>query len=954
MAAWPPEGKDLLTVCRLPRALTLPRQTLHLASLAPVLMFAGQFPPPEQGAPRSDGRRDEFHIMAAFNPEKTTVKTRHAIAHAQAMAREFGHPEVDTLHLLMAALVQDGGLVRPLLERAGVHGTAIERAIKAEFGKRPQVSGANLSVSRELHTTLDLAADEADALKDKFVSTEHLVLALLSDKARKASVKASKLLAELGASRELVLSALQEMRGNQSVTTEDPEGTYEALAKYTRDLTGLAKAQKLDPVIGRDTEIRRAIQVLSRRTKNNPVLIGDPGVGKTAIAEGIALRIAAGDVPESLKDRRLVQLDLAALVAGAKYRGEFEERLKAVLNEVAESNGQILLFIDELHTLVGAGGSEGTQDAANMLKPALARGELRCIGATTLDEYRKFIEKDKALERRFQPVMIDEPTVDDTVSILRGLRDRFEAHHGIQIEDAALVAAANLSHRYIQNRFLPDKAIDLIDEASARLKMEVESVPLPIDELERRITRLEMERKAIERESDGKLRDKLSAVIGGEEEQQKQERRRERLTALEAELAQLREEAAALRGRWQTERDQIGEIKQLSERIEQTKSEATRAQQAGDLERASELTYGTLRELEAQRNKAREQLRAAQQDGSFLREVVTDEDVAEIVSKWTGIPVAKMLQGEQDKLLAMETNLHKRVIGQQPAIEAVSSAVRQARAGLADPDRPIGSFLFLGPTGVGKTELAKACAEFLFDDERNVVRIDMSEYMEKFSVSRLIGAPPGYVGYDEGGQLTEAVRRKPYSVILLDEIEKAHPEVFNLLLQVLDDGRLTDSQGRTVDFRNTLILMTSNIGSQLLAEGLSEDEFEKARDRLLRQHFRPEFINRLDGVIQFHALGREHMLGILDIQLRRIGKRLAERELTLEVGDEAKRWLAEHGYEPEFGARPLKRLLQKRILEPLSRAILAGDFGAGDTVVVNRSGDGIVVEAKAAPLRVAL
>jgi ATP-dependent Clp protease ATP-binding subunit ClpB len=890
--------------------------------------------------------------MAAFNPEKATVKTRHAVTHAQAIARELGHPEVDSLHLLSAAVAQEGGLVRPLLERAGVHGAAIERALNNEFSKRPKVSGGSLGVSRELHAALDLAAGEAEALKDKFISTEHLVLACLSPQADKQSVKASKLLRELGASRELVLSALAEMRGTQSVNTEDPEGTYEALAKYTRDLSGLARAGKLDPVIGRDAEIRRAIQVLSRRTKNNPVLIGDPGVGKTAIAEGIALRIAAGDVPESLRDRRIVQLDLAALVAGAKYRGEFEERLKAVLTEVAQANGQILLFIDELHTLVGAGGSEGTQDAANMLKPALARGELRCIGATTLDEYRKFIEKDKALERRFQPVMIDEPSVEDTVSILRGLRDRFEAHHGIRIEDAALVAAANLSHRYIQNRFLPDKAIDLIDEASARLKMEVESVPLPIDQLERKITRLEMERQALVRESEGGgLLDKIGGALGkvDEDTKQKRERRADRLRDLEAELASLREEAAALRGRWQSERDQLTEIKQLSEQIERTKADALRAQQQGDLERASQLTYGTLRELETQREQARAALHQAQEQGSFLREVVTDEDVAEIVSKWTGIPVSKMLQGEQAKLLEMEQNLHKRVVGQAEAIEAVSSAVRQARAGLGDPDRPIGSFLFLGPTGVGKTELAKALAEFLFDDERNVVRIDMSEYMEKFSISRLIGAPPGYVGYDEGGQLTEAVRRKPYSVVLLDEIEKAHPEVFNLLLQVLDDGRLTDSQGRTVDFRNTIILMTSNIGSELLAAGLGEDEFARARDKLLRQSFRPEFLNRLDGIIQFHALRREHMLGILGIQLRRIAKRLADRELTLEVSDAAKQWLAERGYEPEFGARPLKRLLQQRILEPLSRAILAGEFGAGDTVLVNLDPkcEALIVEAKA-------
>ncbi|MFV8752574.1 ATP-dependent Clp protease ATP-binding subunit [Nannocystaceae bacterium ST9] len=885
--------------------------------------------------------------MAAFNPEKATVKTRHALAHAQAMARDLGHPEVGSLHLLMSAVQQEGGLVRPLLERAGIHGAAIERALSAELGKRARTSSGNVGVARDLRTTLDLAADEADALKDKFISTEHLVLALLSSAAEKANIEAARVLRSLGATRELLLSALQEIRGNQSVTSEDPEGTYEALDKYTRDLTGLARQQKLDPVIGRDSEIRRAIQVLSRRTKNNPVLIGDPGVGKTAIAEGIALRIAAGDVPESLRGRRLLQLDLASLVAGAKYRGEFEERLKAVLGEIAAAEGKVLLFIDELHTLVGAGGSEGTQDAANMLKPALARGELRCIGATTLDEFRKFIEKDKALERRFQPVMIDEPSVEDTIAILRGLRDRFETHHGIQIEDAALVAAANLSQRYIQNRFLPDKAIDLIDEASARLKMEVESLPLPIDQLERRITRLEMERQALLREGEGGLREKIGQVFRGgkdEDERAREDKRKARLDELDGELAGMREDASALRGRWQTERDRIAELKQIGEQLERVRADASKAQMAGDLNRAAELTYGTARELENQRERIREALRKAQAEGgSFLREVVTDEDVAEIVSKWTGIPVSKMLEAEQAKLLRMEEDLHGRVIGQEPAIAAVSAAVRQARAGLGDPDRPIGSFLFLGPTGVGKTELAKALAELLFDDEHNVVRIDMSEYMEKFSVSRLIGAPPGYVGYDEGGQLTEAVRRKPYSVVLLDEIEKAHPEVFNLLLQVLDDGRLTDSQGRTVDFRNTIVLMTSNIGSDLLATGLSGEALDKARERMLKQHFRPEFLNRLDGILQFHALGREHMLGILKIQLQRLDKRLGDRDLTLAVDDRARLWLADRGYEPEFGARPLKRLLQKAILEPLSRAILAGQFGRGDTVrvVVRPDGEGL-------------
>jgi ATP-dependent Clp protease ATP-binding subunit ClpB len=857
--------------------------------------------------------------MAVFNPEQATVKTRQAIAHAQAMARELEHPELTSLHLLMATVQQDGGLVRPLLERAGVHGNALQRAVTDEFAKQPHVAGGSLRPSSELSRALDLAAVEAEVLHDKFVSTEHLVLGFLSDNAKKHGVRAAKVLENLGASRDLVLSALSEMRGGQSVDTETPEDTYEALAKYCRDLTSLARENKLDPVIGRDAEIRRALQVLSRRTKNNPVLIGDPGVGKTALAEGIARRIESGDVPDSLRDRRLLQLDLAALVAGAKFRGEFEERLKAVLTEIAQADGKIILFIDELHTLVGAGAAEGAQDAANMLKPALARGELRCIGATTLDEYRKHIEKDKALERRFQPVLIEEPSVEDTIAILRGISHKFEAHHGIRIEDAALIAAAKLSHRYIQNRFLPDKAIDLIDEASAKLKMEVESVPLPIDERERLVTRLEVEKAALTRE--GKKANK------------------ERLKEVESELATLQEEVAAMRGRWQTERDRIIEIKQLVERIEEVKAQAKSAERAGDLNRAAELTYGTLRELEGQRDQARAELSRAHEDGSFLREEVTEEDIGEIVSKWTGIPVSKMIETEQDRLLRMEDELHQRVIGQHEAIEAVSSAIRQSRAGLSDPDRPMGSFLFLGPTGVGKTELAKSLAEFLFDDERHVVRIDMSEYMEKFSVSRLIGAPPGYVGYDEGGQLTEAIRRRPYSVVLLDEIEKAHPEVFNLLLQVLDDGRLTDSQGRTVDFRNTIILMTSNIGSELHGQGLRGEELKRARDKVLRASLRPEFLNRLDGVIDFHALGREHVIGILDIQLARVQKRLDDRELTLKVGPEAKAWLAQQGYDPDYGARPLKRLIQKAILEPLSRGILAGQFVPGTTVIAELNGE---------------
>ncbi len=856
--------------------------------------------------------------MAAFSPETATVKTRHALAHAQAMAKELGHPELTSLHLLAACAQQDGGLVAPLLERAGVHAAALQRVLARELGKLPKTEGAELRLSKELGELLDLAAAEAEALHDKFVSTEHVVLGILSDKAERARVRAAAVLRELGASRDLVLSALRDVRGNQRVDTEEPEAKYEALEKYARDLTALARQEKLDPVIGRDTEIRRTLQVLSRRTKNNPVLIGDPGVGKTAIAEGIAQRIAAGDVPESLRDKRLLQLDLAALVAGAKYRGEFEERLKAVLTEVAESQGRIVLFIDELHTLVGAGAAEGAQDAANMLKPALARGELRCIGATTLDEFRKHIEKDKALERRFQPVLVEEPSVDDTIAILRGLSARFETHHGVRIQDAALVAAARLSHRYIQNRFLPDKAIDLVDEASAKLKMEVESTPTPIDERERRITRLQIEKTALQRE-------KSTPAVS------------ERLAAVEAELATLGEEVAAMRSRWQTEREKIGEIKQLSEQIENIRAEATRAERSGDLNRAAELTYGTLRELERSRERAREVLKAALAEGSFLREEVTDEDIAAIVAKWTGIPVSRMLESEQARLLGIEAKLHGRVVGQDEAVRRVAAAVRQARAGLGDPNRPVGSFLFLGPTGVGKTELAKALAEFLFDDERHVVRIDMSEYMEKFSVSRLIGAPPGYVGYDEGGQLTEAVRRRPYSVVLLDEIEKAHADVFNLLLQVLDDGRLTDSQGRTVDFRNTIVLMTSNVGSdRVRSDGAGDPKLEaRLREQALRAHFRPEFLNRLDGIIAFAPLGREQLAAIVDIQLERLRPRLAQRDLQLSIGDAARARLAERGYDPEFGARPLKRLIQQSIIDPLSLALLEGTVQAHDTVVVD-------------------
>ncbi len=872
--------------------------------------------------------------MATFDPEKTTVKTRHALAHAQAMARELGHPELTSLHLLMATVQQEGGLVRPLLERAGVHGAAVERAISKAFSLLPRIDGGDLRPSKELGHALDAATTEALQLRDRFLSTEHLLLALVSDAAERHRVKASEVLRTLGATRELLLSALSEVRGAQHADSESPEDTYEALAKYTRDLTSLARNQKLDPVIGRDAEIRRAIQVLSRRTKNNPVLIGDPGVGKTALAEGIALRITAGDVPESLDNKRLLQLDLASLIAGAKYRGEFEERLKAVLSEISRAAGHIILFIDELHTLVGAGGQEGTQDAANMLKPALARGELRCIGATTLDEYRKHIEKDKALERRFQPVVIDEPSVEDTIAILRGIRDKFETHHGIEIQDSALIAAATLSHRYIANRFLPDKAIDLIDEASAGLKMEVESLPLPIDERERMLTRLEMERQALARETE------QQGTV--------------RLSELEGEIESLHEEVRAMRARWRSERDLLDEMKDLHEQHDRLRNEALVAQREGDLERAAEITYGQMRDTEQRRDAAKAKLHRMHKDGefTFLREMVTADDIATIVSKWTGVPVTRMLASEQSRLLELEAALHERVVGQDDAVQRVAAAVRQARAGLADPDRPTGSFLFLGPTGVGKTELAKALAEFLFDDARNMVRIDMSEYMERFAVSRLIGAPPGYVGHEEGGQLTEAVRRKPYSVVLLDEIEKAHPEVFNLLLQVLDEGRLTDSQGRTVDFRNTIILITSNVTTNVVEnlEGatLKERDDDPRLVEALRAHFRPEFINRLDGIVRFQRLAPEHMHAILDIQLARLHERFVQRGLHVELDEGARAWLATRGYNPEFGARPLKRLLQREVLDPVSTKILEGEMCPGTRISISVADGALTFDSAAA------
>ncbi|NMC68967.1 MAG: ATP-dependent chaperone ClpB [Myxococcales bacterium] len=853
--------------------------------------------------------------------DKLTVKSREALADADQLARQRGHQEIQAIHVLWALLRQTDGIVRPLLEKAGAAPAAVEKRIELALDRLPRVEGGETYIGPAFKGLFDRALAEAEQFKDQFVSTEHFLLAMTQGK----DGEASEALRQAGADREALLAALQEARGTQRVTDQDPEGKYDVLKRYTRDLTEQAAKGKLDPVIGRDEEIRRAMQVLARRTKNNPVLIGEPGVGKTAIVEGIAQRIAAGDVPESLRGKRVLQLDLGALVAGAKYRGEFEDRLKAVLREIENAAGSVVLFIDELHTLVGAGAAEGAQDAANMLKPALARGELRCIGATTLDEYRKHVEKDKALERRFQPVLIGQPSVEDTISILRGLKERYEVHHGIRIQDAALVAAARLSHRYIADRFLPDKAIDLVDEAASRLKMEVESLPGPIDELQRQQTRLEIERQALRREND-----KAS---------------RQRLEEVEREIAELQERTAAMRARWERERQLIARIKTAKEQIEALKTEAEKAQREANYDRAAEIRYGSLPALERELEDARAELqRAAADGGSFLREEVTEEDIALVVSRWTGIPVAKMLEAESNRLLEMEQRLRRRVVGQDEALEAVAAAIRMARAGLSDPNRPIGSFLFLGPTGVGKTELARALAEFLFDDERAMVRLDMSEYMEKHTVSRLIGAPPGYIGFDEGGQLTEAVRRRPYCVILLDEMEKAHADVFNVLLQVLDDGRLTDGHGRTVDFRNAILIMTSNVGSQYIQD-LDERERDKMEELVfaaLRETFRPEFLNRVDSTVLFHRLDREAIRKIVDIQLERYGRLLASRELRLELTDAAKDWLAETGFDPQFGARPLKRALQRELMEPLSKAILAGDFGPGSTVRVDKGKSGLV------------
>jgi len=852
--------------------------------------------------------------------DKLTVKSQEALQQAQSLAEKRNHQAIDVEHFLFALMGQKEGVVLSLLQKLGVPVNSLTDRLQKALDRVPQVTGAagQTFITPRLKKVIEGAETEAEALKDEYVSTEHLLLSMVQD-----GGEAGKILKELGASRDKILNALVSIRGAQRITDPNPEEKYQALQKYSRDLTDLARKGKLDPVIGRDDEIRRVIQVLSRRTKNNPVLIGEPGVGKTAIVEGLALRIVNGDVPEGLKDKRLVALDLGALVAGAKFRGEFEDRLKAVLKEVTDASGQIILFIDELHTLVGAGAAEGAMDASNMLKPALARGELRCVGATTLDEYRKRVEKDPALERRFQPIYVGEPSVEDTIAILRGLKEKYEVHHGVRITDGAIIGAATLSHRYISDRFLPDKAIDLIDEAASRLRIEIDSMPIEIDEIERKILQLEIEKQALKREED-----KAS---------------KERLANLEREIQNLKEISNGLKAHWQNEKESIQRIRALKEKIEATKVEEQQAQRRGDLNRAAELRYGTLTQLQKELEQANQKLAELQKTQKMLKEEVDAEDIAEVVAKWTGIPVAKMLEGEIQKLLKMEDRLKLRVVGQDSAIHAVSNAVRRARAGLQDQNRPIGSFIFLGPTGVGKTELCRALAEFLFDDEQAMVRLDMSEFMEKHSVSRLIGAPPGYVGYEEGGYLTEAVRRRPYSVVLFDEIEKAHPDVFNALLQILEDGRMTDGQGRTVDFKNTVIIMTSNLGSQYIQDLASRDrkEMERLVTAALRDAFKPEFLNRVDEAIIFNNLGREEIKSIVEIQLKRLRQNLANRKLALDITDRAKAFIAEKGYDPVYGARPLKRTIQRLIQDPLAVKILEGGFKEGDRVRIDSDGDAL-------------
>jgi ATP-dependent Clp protease ATP-binding subunit ClpB len=854
--------------------------------------------------------------------DRFTLKAQEAIEAARNLAMTRDHQEMTTEHLLYTLLDQREGIVIPVLQRLGADISGIRGRVEKELNRLPQVRGGGVDTypAATFKSVLGTAWNEAQQLKDEYVSTEHLLVALSDEKESPAGA----ILRESGATRENIFKVLKDIRGGQRVTDANPEEKYQALARYSQDLTDRARAGKLDPVIGRDEEIRRVIQVLSRRTKNNPILIGEPGVGKTAIVEGLAQRIVAGDVPEGLKNKRVKALDMGALVAGAKYRGEFEDRLKAVLREIQESNGEVILFIDEMHTIVGAGAAEGAMDASNMLKPALARGELHAVGATTLDEYRKHIEKDAALERRFQPVLVAEPTVEDTIAILRGLKERYEVHHGVRIKDTALVAAATLSHRYITDRFLPDKAVDLMDEAASRLRVQIDSMPEELDQVERRIVQLEIERQAMMKEKD--------------------EASKERLAKIEQELADLNERSSEMKVHWENEKGAIKSIRETKAEIESAKAEYERAERQGDLNRAAELRYGTLTELEKKLARENAQLAELQKDRQMLKEEVDEDDIAAVVSIWTGIPVSKMLEGEKEKLLNMEDRLRLRVVGQEEAIRVVSDSVRRARAGLQDPRRPIGSFIFMGPTGVGKTELGRALAEFLFDDEDAMVRIDMSEFMEKHSVARLIGAPPGYVGYEEGGYLTEAVRRRPYSVVLMDEIEKAHPDVFNVLLQILDDGRLTDGHGRTVDFTNTIVIMTSNVGSQLIQEldGGDHEEMGRRVMEALRAQFRPEFLNRIDEVIVFNALTLDEIKVIVDIQLRRLQVLLAERKMRVELTDAAREMIAREGFDPVYGARPLKRVLQREIQNPLAVKILEGELKNGDTVIVDAK-DGEVV-----------